>query len=94
MQNATHLICRRNLLTGIVAAPALAIAAAPTAVRAEDIDAAAARAKAELKDAKGTKLILLGTGSGPNSRSSAPYGIKFDGSQRRSLRARLRYRSD
>jgi len=65
MQNATHLVCRRTLLTGIVAAPTLAIAAAPTAARAEDIDAAAARAKAELKDAKGTKLVLLGTGSGP-----------------------------
>jgi len=33
--------------------------------RAEDIDAAAARAKAALKDAKSTKLVLLGTGSGP-----------------------------
>jgi ribonuclease BN (tRNA processing enzyme) len=33
--------------------------------QAEDIDAAAARVKAALKDAKGTKLVLLGTGSGP-----------------------------
>ena len=65
MQNATHLVCRRNFLTGIAAAPTLAIAAAPTAARAEDIDAAGARAKAELKDAKGTKLVLLGTGAGP-----------------------------
>jgi len=32
---------------------------------AEDIDAAATRAKAALKDAKGTKLVLLGTGAGP-----------------------------
>jgi ribonuclease BN (tRNA processing enzyme) len=65
MQNATHLVSRRNLLAGIVAAPTLAIAAVPTVARAEDIDAAAARAKAALKGAKGTKVVLLGTGSGP-----------------------------
>src|SRR5215831_17666285 len=65
MQNTKHLPSRRNLLTGIVAAPTLAIAAPPTTGRAEDIDAAAAVAKAALKDASGTKLVLLGTGSGP-----------------------------
>src|SRR5262245_63985816 len=65
MQNAGHLVSRRNLLAGIVAAPTLAVAAAPTMARAEGIDAAAARAKAALRDAKGTKLVLLGTGSGP-----------------------------
>ena len=59
------LVSRRDLLTGIATAPAAAIAAAPTMARADDIDAAAARAKASLKDAKGTKLVLLGTGSGP-----------------------------
>jgi ribonuclease BN (tRNA processing enzyme) len=41
------------------------MAAPPVAGRAEDIDAAAATAKAALKDARGTKLVLLGTGSGP-----------------------------
>src|SRR5258708_22475909 len=65
MQNAGHLVSRRNLFTGIVAASTLAVAAAPSMARAEGIDAAAARAKAALKSAKGTKLILLGTGSGP-----------------------------
>jgi ribonuclease BN (tRNA processing enzyme) len=65
MQNAMHFVSRRILLTGIAAAPALAVATSPTIARAEDIDAAAARAKAALKDAKGTKLVLLGTGSGP-----------------------------
>jgi hypothetical protein len=64
MQNATHLVCRRTLLTGIVAAPTLAIAAAPTAARPEDIEAAAARAKDELQNPK-AQLVLLGTGSGP-----------------------------
>jgi ribonuclease BN (tRNA processing enzyme) len=65
MENATHFISRRILLTGIATAPALAVATSPTIARAEDIDAAAARAKAALKDAKSTKLVLLGTGSGP-----------------------------
>jgi hypothetical protein len=65
MQNATPLVSRRNLLTGIVAAPTLAAAAGATLAHAKDIDAAAARAKAALKSAKGTKLVLLGTGSGP-----------------------------
>ena len=65
MQNARHLVPRRNLLTGIVAASTLAVTAAPRMARGEDIDAAGASAKAALKDAKGTKLVLLGTGSGP-----------------------------
>jgi ribonuclease BN (tRNA processing enzyme) len=65
MQVARRLVSRRNVLTGIAAAPTLVVAAAPIGARAEDIDATAARAKAALKDAKGTKLVLLGTGSGP-----------------------------
>src|SRR5258708_17401571 len=65
MRHPGHLVSRRNLFTGIVAASTLAVAAAPTMARAEDIEAAAARAKAALKDAKGTKLVLLGTGAGP-----------------------------
>jgi ribonuclease BN (tRNA processing enzyme) len=65
MQNARHLVSRRNLLAGIVAASTLAVTAAPRMARGKDIDAAGASAKAALKDAKGTKLVLLGTGSGP-----------------------------
>src|SRR6516164_2231511 len=65
MQITRHSVSRRNVLTGIAAAPALAVTGAPIGARAEDIDAIAARAKAALKDAKGTKLVLLGTGSGP-----------------------------
>ena len=65
MQNTRRSVSRRNVLTGIAAAPTLAVAGAPTGVRAEDIDAVAARARVALKDAKGTKLILLGTSSGP-----------------------------
>jgi ribonuclease BN (tRNA processing enzyme) len=65
MQNATPLVSRRNVLTGIAAAPALAAAAGARPAHAEDTDAAAARARAALKSPKGTKLVLLGTGSGP-----------------------------
>src|SRR5215468_12526319 len=48
MQNPRHFVSRRIMLAGIAAAPAFAFAAAPTIARAEDIDAAAARAKATL----------------------------------------------
>jgi ribonuclease BN (tRNA processing enzyme) len=53
-------ISRRSLLAGISSAPAFAAVA-----QAEDIDAAAPRANAALKDAEGTKLVLLGTSAGP-----------------------------
>ena len=65
MQNPRHFVSRRIMLAGIAAAPAFAFAAAPAIARAEDFVLAAARAKAALKDAKGMKLVLLGTGSGP-----------------------------
>jgi ribonuclease BN (tRNA processing enzyme) len=55
-------ISRRSLLAGIAATPALT-----AGVQAEDIETAAARAKAALKDAKGTKLVLLGTDAGPRT---------------------------
>jgi ribonuclease BN (tRNA processing enzyme) len=63
MQSIKQLLSRRSLLTALAAAPTLTIAAAPAP--AQDFEAAAAAAKAALKDAKGTKLVLLGTGSGP-----------------------------
>jgi ribonuclease BN (tRNA processing enzyme) len=64
MLNARPLVSRRNLL--VAAAPALAaVTTTPIRASAEDIDARAAHARAALKDAKGTKLVLLGTGSGP-----------------------------
>ncbi len=55
-------LTRRSLLAGIVAVPALASAGGaaerPPVKRVEEVQAA-------LKDAKGTKLVLLGTGGGP-----------------------------
>jgi ribonuclease BN (tRNA processing enzyme) len=66
MLNTRHPVSRRNLLAAIAAVPTLAaVTAAPMPAWAEDIDAAATRAKAALKDAKGTRLVLLGTGAGP-----------------------------
>ena len=66
MLNTRHPVSRRNLLAAIAAVPTLAaVTAAPMTAWAEDIDAAATRVKAALKNAKGTKLVLLGTGSGP-----------------------------
>jgi hypothetical protein len=63
MKNNDGLISRRQLITGITGVAALGAAAAPSTGQAEDIDAIATRAKAALK-AKGTKLVLLGTGGG------------------------------
>jgi hypothetical protein len=55
-------LSRRNVLAGIAAAPALTAAATPTAAQTAT---ASAQAKAALKDAKGTKLVMLGTAAGP-----------------------------
>lgn len=64
MENSGFGVSRRGLLTGLAAAPALTLTV-PSAARADDIEAALARAQAALKNAKGTKLVLLGTGAGP-----------------------------
>ena len=57
---------RRGVLAGFAAAPVLAAAATPGAAQATSVGAAQ-RIQAELKNAKGTKLVLLGTGAGPVS---------------------------
>jgi ribonuclease BN (tRNA processing enzyme) len=59
---------RRGLLAGLAAAPALGTIAAPAIIAAPAMAQganASAQAKAALKDAKGTKLVTLGTGGGP-----------------------------
>lgn len=53
---------RRTMLAGIAAAPALG--ALPAAAQIPT-PTASAQAKAALKDAKGTKLVILGTAAGP-----------------------------
>ena len=57
-------LSRRTLLAGL-AAPALIAAAAPVAAQTPAAKSAAEQAQAALKDAKVTKLVLLGTGAGP-----------------------------
>jgi len=52
---------RRKLLAGLAAAPALSCSVVPTLAQAPP----AARTQAALKEAKGTKLIMLGTAGGP-----------------------------
>ena len=78
-------VSRRGILGSIAAAPALA-AMAPGAARANEsetrFDAASARVQAALKDAKGTKLVLLGTGGGPvpgQSRNMTSHLLVHDG---------------
>lgn len=65
MNVPTPRVSRRGLLTGLAAAPALTLAAVPGEAQAAGIDATVAATQAALKDAKGTKLVLLGTGAGP-----------------------------
>jgi ribonuclease BN (tRNA processing enzyme) len=58
---------RRSVLALLAATPAFGAAGAAPALGqpADSLDAAAARARAALKDARGTKLVMLGTGGGP-----------------------------
>ncbi|HXZ45607.1 MAG TPA: MBL fold metallo-hydrolase, partial [Pseudolabrys sp.] len=51
-------LSRRSVLAGLAAAPTMAAVPAVAQTSAE-------RARAALKDAKGTKLVLLGTAAGP-----------------------------
>ena len=65
MTDAPHSpdLSRRRLLATLAAAPALAVAGVPAA--AQTSQAAPGLAPAALKDAKGTKLVLLGPAAGP-----------------------------
>lgn len=56
---------RRNLLIQMAAAPVIGAAALPALAQAPACTATAQAAQAALKDANGTKLILLGTAGGP-----------------------------
>jgi len=58
-------LSRRGLLAGLTAAPALTAAAGRVAAQTAQAPSAAHQAQAALKDAKGTKLVLLGTAAGP-----------------------------
>ncbi len=64
MTNTPSGFSRRNFIASLTAAPALGATAAPALAQTATASAAA-QAQAVLKDAKGTKLVLLGTGAGP-----------------------------
>src|SRR6267142_6219990 len=61
-------LSRRTLLAGLAAAPALTATAAPLAAQTPAAKTPAEQVQATLKDAKGTKLVLLGTGAGPGGQ--------------------------
>ena len=59
-------LSRRKLLTQVAVAPALLASTAPVLAQPSPCTVAAAQqAQSALKDAKGTKLVLLGTAGGP-----------------------------
>ena len=64
MTDTSSAVSRRNLLAGLASAPALTAAAVPAAAQMPVAKTAAEKAQAALKDAKATKLVLLGTGGG------------------------------
>src|SRR5215813_10795161 len=68
MTASLNALSRRALLTGLAASPALTAAAAPLAAQTPAAKTAAEQAQAALKGAKGTKLVLLGTGAGPGGQ--------------------------
>ena len=65
MTDTSGALSRRTLLAGLAAAPALTAAPAPVAAQTSAAKTTAEQAQAALKNAKGTKLVLLGTGGGP-----------------------------
>jgi len=74
-------LSRRHLLAGLAATPALA-AAAPAAAQTAGPSWTPQQAKDALKDAKGTKLVLLGTAAGPvpgRSRQMTSHVMLSDG---------------
>jgi len=62
MNNKSEMLSRRTMLAGLLAAPATGVL---VAAQTPEAKTAAEQAHAALKDAKGTRLVLLGTGAGP-----------------------------
>jgi len=63
--SASFGLSRRNMLTGLLAMPALAATTKASIAQANGPHWPPQQAQAALKDAKGTKLVLLGTAAGP-----------------------------
>ena len=68
MTDPSSELSRRTLLASLAASPVLSVAAAPLAAQTPAAKTAAEQAQAALKGAKGTKLVLLGTGAGPGGQ--------------------------
>lgn len=58
-------LSRRSLLTGLLATPTLAATVGPSTAQTDGPRWTPQQAQAVLKDAKGTKVVLLGTAAGP-----------------------------
>jgi ribonuclease BN (tRNA processing enzyme) len=59
-------LSRRNLLAGLATMPTLFVGAGSRATQTAAGSAAVEEAQSALKNASGTKLVILGTGAGPN----------------------------
>jgi ribonuclease BN (tRNA processing enzyme) len=64
-QPSPSALSRRNLLAGLAAVPGVTVVAGAISAEPLPTKIAAEQAQAALKDAKGTKLVLLGTAAGP-----------------------------
>ena len=64
-KSSTTGLSRRGLIAGLTAAPAITAAARPATAQTAATKTAAEQTQAALRDAQGTKLVLLGTGAGP-----------------------------
>ena len=64
-RSTTISVSRRGVLAGLTAAPAMTVASVSAGAQDAAARNAAQQAQAALKDAKETKLVLLGTGAGP-----------------------------
>jgi ribonuclease BN (tRNA processing enzyme) len=81
-QPSPSALSRRNLLAGLAAVPGVTVAAGAISAEPLPTKIAAEQAQAALKDAKGTKLVLLGTAAGPlpgRSREMTSHVMLSDG---------------
>jgi ribonuclease BN (tRNA processing enzyme) len=63
--SSRSVLSRRSLLAGFAAAPALTATVEPGAAQTAANSTAAQQVQSALKEAKGTKLVMLGTAAGP-----------------------------
>ena len=60
------IVSRRILLTGVATMPTLFVGAGSSAAQIAAASTAVKEVQAALRNASGTKLVMLGTGAGPN----------------------------